>query len=183
MVLDEKANNAAALGRSKQAKELFRKGSDLVRQRPSEGSLQEFLPDAATAEALFGKCASRSSHGPPLALALCDPAAAKKFAGEQSASGSVPIAGPRAYVRGFALLAEGQGSEAASVFSLMVERKGSNWGPEYPAAQVGLARAAKMMGDTARAKKTYEQFFAFWKDADRDIPLLLEARKEYAALK
>jgi len=40
-----------------------------------------------------------------------------------------------------------------------------------------------MMGDSARARKTYEQFFAFWKDADPDIPLLLEARKEYAALK
>ncbi len=65
----------------------------------------------------------------------------------------------------------------------MVDRKVAEWGPEYPAAQVGLARTAKMMGDKARAEKTYEQFFAFWKDADPDIPLLLEARKEYAALK
>jgi hypothetical protein len=65
----------------------------------------------------------------------------------------------------------------------MIDRKAANWGPEYAAAQVGLARAAKMMGDSARAKKTYEQFFGFWKDADPDIPLLLEARKEYAALK
>jgi len=40
-----------------------------------------------------------------------------------------------------------------------------------------------MMGDTARAKKTYDQFFAFWKEADPDIPLLLEARNEFAALK
>jgi hypothetical protein len=39
------------------------------------------------------------------------------------------------------------------------------------------------MGDSARAKQTYEQFFAFWKDADPDVPLLLQARKEYAALK
>jgi Flp pilus assembly protein TadD len=82
-----------------------------------------------------------------------------------------------------ALLANGQAPEAASVFSLMVDRKSANWGPPYPAAQVGLARAAKQMGDSARARKTYEQFFAFWKDADPDIPLLLEARKEYAALK
>jgi len=65
----------------------------------------------------------------------------------------------------------------------MVDRKAANWGPEYPAAQVGLARAAKLAGDTTRAKKTYEQFFAFWKDADPDIPLLLQAGKEYAALK
>jgi hypothetical protein len=39
------------------------------------------------------------------------------------------------------------------------------------------------MGDSARAKKTYEQVFALWKDADPDIPRLLEARREYAALK
>ena len=82
-----------------------------------------------------------------------------------------------------ALLTEGQTSDAAGVFSQMVDRKAANWGPEYAAALVGLARAAKLMGDTARAKKTYEQFFAFWKDADSDIPLLLAARKEYAALK
>ncbi len=183
MVLDEKANNAAALGRSKQAKELFRKASDLVRQRPSEGSLQEFLPDAGTADALFGRCAPHDPKAPPIAMALCDAAAAKEFAKQQASNGSARIAGPEAYVRGRALLAEGQAENAASIFSLMVDRKGANWGPEYPAAQVGLARAVKSMGDSARAKKTYEQFFVFWKDADPDIPLLLQARKEYAALK
>jgi hypothetical protein len=84
---------------------------------------------------------------------------------------------------GVALLAEGQPQDAATVFALIVDRKSASWGPGYAAAQVGLARAAKLMGDSARAMKTYEQFFAFWKDADPDIPLLLEARKEYATLK
>jgi eukaryotic-like serine/threonine-protein kinase len=183
IALAEQSNNAAAVGHLKQATELFRKASDLVRQRPSEGSLQEFFSDAARADALFGKCAPNGSHPRPIMMALCDAAAAKEFAKQQASNGSARITGPEAYVRGLALLAEGQAENAASIFSLMVDRKGANWGPEYPAAQVGLARAAKMMGDTARAKKTYEQFFAFWKDADPDIPLLLEARKEYAALK
>jgi tetratricopeptide (TPR) repeat protein/predicted Ser/Thr protein kinase len=181
IVLVEQGNNAAALGHLKQAKELFRKGSDLPGMPIS--FRQEFLDRAATADALFGKCASQGSHDPRIVMALCDAAAAGKFADQQSANGFVPIAKPEAYVRGLALLAEGQAPEAAGVFSLMVDRKAANWGPEYAAAQVGLARAAKMMGDTARAKKTYQQFFAFWKDADPDIPLLLEARKEYAALK
>jgi serine/threonine protein kinase len=66
---------------------------------------------------------------------------------------------------------------------VVFDHRAANWGPEYPAAQVGLARAAKMLGDSARAKKTYQQFFAFWKDADPNVPLLLQARKEYAALK
>jgi tetratricopeptide (TPR) repeat protein/predicted Ser/Thr protein kinase len=181
IALVEQGTNAAALGRLKQAKELFRKGADLPGMPIA--FRQEFLTRAATADALFGKCAPHGSHGPPIALALCDPAAAKKFAEQQSANGFVPVAKPETYVRGLALLAEGQAPEAAGVFSLMIERKAANWGPEYAAAQVGLARAAKMLGDTARSKKTYQQFFAFWKDADPDIPLLLEARKEYAALK
>jgi tetratricopeptide (TPR) repeat protein len=183
IALDEKANNAAALGRSEQAKELFRKALDLVRQRPSDIGSQELLADAATADALFGKCAPLGSHGPPIAMALCDAATAKKFAEQKASNGSTRITGPEAYVRGLALLADGQAENAASIFSLMVDRKGANWGPEYPAAEVGLARASKLAGDSARARKTYEQFFAFWKDADPDIPLLLEARKEYAALK
>jgi tetratricopeptide (TPR) repeat protein len=183
IALREQAENAAALGHSKQAKELYRRGSDLARQHPSEANPKELLIRAATADALFGKCISLGSHAPPIVMALCDASAAKKFIEQQSANGDVPITGPEAYVRGLALLAEGQGAEAAGVFSLMVDRKAANWGPEYAAAQVGLARAAKMMGDSARAKKTYEQFFAFWKDADPDIPLLLAARKEYVALK
>ena len=94
-------------------------------------------------------------------MALCDVTAAKKFNEQQSASGSVPIRGPEAYIRGLALLSENQPSDAAAIFSQMVDHKVANWGPEYAAAQVGLARASKLMGDTARAKKTYADFFAF----------------------
>jgi tetratricopeptide (TPR) repeat protein len=184
IAFEEQANNAAALGHSRQAWELFRRGADLGRQHSSEVSPQELLTEAITADALFGKCTVRDSRTEaPIIMALCDAAAAKKFNELQFANGGVPTFGPRAYVRGLALLSEHQPGNAARVFSLMVDRKVPNWGPEYPAAQVGLARSAKMMGDTARAKKTYEQFFAFWKDADPDIPLLLAARKEYAALK
>jgi hypothetical protein len=38
------------------------------------------------------------------------------------------------------------------------------------------------MGDTAKARAAYEDFFTYWKDADRDAPLLIAARKEYTAL-
>ena len=183
IALREQAENAAALGRLKQAKQLYRRASDLAREHPSEADPQEILATAATVDALFGKCPPYGSHGTPIVMALCDASAAKKFNQQQTATGSVPIDGPEAYVRASALVAEGQTADAAGVFSQMVDHKAANWGPEYAAAQVGLARATKMMGDSARAKKTYEQFFAFWKDADPDIPLLIEARKEYAALK
>jgi hypothetical protein len=39
-----------------------------------------------------------------------------------------------------------------------------------------------MAGDKADAKKAYEAFFVTWKDADADLPVLLAAKKEYAAL-
>ena len=54
--------------------------------------------------------------------------------------------------------------------------------PFYAQAQLGLARAYAMGGDKANAKKAYEAFFATWKNADADLPMLVAAKKEYAAL-
>ena len=51
------------------------------------------------------------------------------------------------------------------------------------AAAAGLARAAALSGDTTKARKAYQDFFALWKDADPDIPVLQEARREYEKLK
>ena len=53
----------------------------------------------------------------------------------------------------------------------------------YPLADLGLARAAALQGDATTARKAYQDFFAFWKDADNDIPILIEAKKEYEKLK
>jgi len=52
----------------------------------------------------------------------------------------------------------------------------------YPLAYVGLARAAVLQGDTAKARKAYQGFFALWKDADPDTPILIEAKREYEKL-
>ena len=46
-----------------------------------------------------------------------------------------------------------------------------------------LARAQAKAGDTAAARRTYQDVFASWKDADINLPLLVEARAEYGALK
>jgi hypothetical protein len=53
----------------------------------------------------------------------------------------------------------------------------------YPLARLNLARAYLLQGDTAKAKIAYQDFFAAWKDADPDVPVLLQARAEYAKLK
>lgn len=48
---------------------------------------------------------------------------------------------------------------------------------------VGLARAAKLIGDLAASRKAYEDFFAIWKDAAQDLPIVVEARREFEALR
>ena len=53
----------------------------------------------------------------------------------------------------------------------------------YPLSHLGLARTAAMMGNTSKSRKAYEDFFALWKDADRDLPVLIEAKKEYEKVK
>jgi hypothetical protein len=50
-------------------------------------------------------------------------------------------------------------------------------------AHLGLARAAALQGDVTQAKRAYEDFFQLWKDADVDLPILIEAKREYEKLK
>jgi eukaryotic-like serine/threonine-protein kinase len=50
-------------------------------------------------------------------------------------------------------------------------------------AHLHLARASAMQGDTTQARNSYDEFFASWKNADQDLPILIEAKKEYAKLK
>jgi hypothetical protein len=51
------------------------------------------------------------------------------------------------------------------------------WGPFYQVGYVALARSAALAGDTRKARSAYQDFFALWKDADPDIPILIEAKK------
>jgi tetratricopeptide (TPR) repeat protein len=88
------------------------------------------------------------------------------------------------YFRGKAYLSLHKGAEAAAEFQKILDHRG--WAPRsalYPLAYVGLAQAAVMNGDTAKARKAYEDFFALWKDADPDMATLIEAKKEYEKLK
>jgi len=49
-------------------------------------------------------------------------------------------------------------------------------------AGLGLARAYAVSVDTAKSRTAYQDFFALWRDADPDIPILKEARAEFARL-
>jgi eukaryotic-like serine/threonine-protein kinase len=88
-----------------------------------------------------------------------------------------------AYLRGLAYLAQGNGPAAAAEFKKFPDHPGIVQNFLLGAlAHLGLARAYALSGDTARAKTAYQDFFNLWKDADRDIPILREAKAEYAKL-
>jgi serine/threonine protein kinase/tetratricopeptide (TPR) repeat protein len=88
------------------------------------------------------------------------------------------------YVRGLANLKLGKGAEAVVEFQkILASRRYAVLSPLYSLAHLGLARAAVMQGDAAKARKSYADFFVLWKDADGDIPALIEAKKEYEKLK
>ncbi len=87
------------------------------------------------------------------------------------------------YERGRAFLRAGKGKEAAAEFQKLLEyRLVHGTSPLLSLARLGLGRAYALQGDTAAARKHYQDFFALWKDADPDIPILKEAQAEYARL-
>ena len=88
------------------------------------------------------------------------------------------------YVRGKAHLRAGKGIEAATDFKRLLDHRGSCWfwPVVYPLGHLGLARAHALAGDLAQSRKAYQDFFALWKDADPDIPILQQAKAEYAKL-
>ncbi len=84
------------------------------------------------------------------------------------------------YARGQAHLQLRNGREAAAEFQRILDNRGqSPLSPVYPLAHLGIARASALVGDTDRSRKAYESLFALWKDADRSLPILQQARREY----
>jgi serine/threonine protein kinase/Flp pilus assembly protein TadD len=88
------------------------------------------------------------------------------------------------YVRGQAYLALHQGKEAVAEFQKFIDHRTIVVNSPLAAlARLQLARAYVLQGDTAKARAAYEDFLTLWKDADPDVPILKEAKAEYAKLK
>jgi eukaryotic-like serine/threonine-protein kinase len=88
-----------------------------------------------------------------------------------------------AYLRGQAYLLARRGPEAAAEFQKIIDHRGVVLNNEIgPVAHVGLARSYAIQGDRAKAKAAYLAFLTLWKDADPDIPILKQAKAEYAKL-
>ena len=100
-----------------------------------------------------------------------------------SPHGAILLALYPVYVRGEAYLAVHQGSEAAVEFQKILDHRGIVLNEPIGAlAHLQLGRAYAMEGDTAKARAAYQDFLTLWKDADSDIPILKQAKAEYAKL-
>ncbi len=88
------------------------------------------------------------------------------------------------YIRGEAFLGSKQGAKAAAEYQKILDHRGvAPLDVTYNLSHLGLGRAYALQGNTAAAKSAYQDFFAAWKDADPDLPVLKQAKAEYEKLR
>jgi len=108
---------------------------------------------------------------PAVAIRLLEPASAFEL---------TDLGMTAVYIRGTAYLRLSNGPAAAGEFQKIIAHKGIVGGSlGYSLARLGLARAQHLAGDDVKSRQAYQDFFALWKDADADLPLAQEARREY----
>jgi tetratricopeptide (TPR) repeat protein len=87
------------------------------------------------------------------------------------------------YLRGLAYLQSKRTIEAAGEFQKVIDHRGVEpLSALYPLSHLGMARAHALAGDKQKAREKYSAFLAMWKDADADLPMLVDARREFGAL-
>jgi serine/threonine protein kinase/Flp pilus assembly protein TadD len=172
---DVEATSAIALGLAGDAAQATRLAADLAKRFPEDTIVQfNYLPTIHAAVALQGGSASKAIE----ALAPVAPYEQLGSASTASNYALYPI-----YLRGEAYVAARQGSAAEAEFQKIIAHPGVVENePIGAVAHLGLARAYSLSGDTAKTQATYQDFFALWKDADPDIPILQQAKAEYAKL-
>ncbi len=101
------------------------------------------------------------------------------------------LVSPGPYLRGLAYLQLHDPGNATAAFKIATKYKGASFTNEtslpvpmnnYALGLLGLGRAYAMGGNKAEAKTAYEKFFEEWKNADPGLPVMAQAKKEYAAL-
>ncbi len=158
------ADAAAAAGQDQKAESLL---AEARRARPEDTFIQDEIAPRVEAR-------SQMHHG-QAAAAIQTLAAAQPY--------EDGIFFDNHLLRGEAYMAGGQADNAISEFrKVLAHRSASLFTVAYSLAQLDLARALVAQHDTANARTAYQDFFAFWKSADPDIPILKEAKTEYAKL-
>jgi tetratricopeptide (TPR) repeat protein len=168
---------AYALALSGDAARPQRLAEDLAKRFPEDTPVQfEYLPTLHAAFALSRKAPqdaiARLETALPYDLAMPGTAFFAKFGGLYPA-----------YVRGQGYLEAGRGREAATEFQKILDHRGIVLAdPVGALAHLQLGRANVVSGDRIKAKSAYQDFLTLWKDADTDIPILKQAKAEYARL-
>jgi len=161
----------ALAGDAAQAQQL---SGDLAKRYPEDTVVQfNYLPEIQAAIAL--------DQNTP-AKAIADLQAASPYELGQPAQIILLSLYP-VYVRGLAYLAAQQGAQAAAEFQKILDHPGIALNEVIvPLAHLGLARARALSGDKPGARKAYQDFLALWQHADPAIPILQQAKSEYAKL-
>jgi eukaryotic-like serine/threonine-protein kinase len=170
---DTRSFAAEVLARAGDAPGAQKLVDDLVKEFPSDTLLTQVnLP---LARALL----SLQRNQPAQAIAQTESAVPYELGGEPRGSGYDPN-----YVRGEAFLRAHDGEKARAEYRKILDHRGvASTNVLYSLAHLGLGRAYFRQGDTAKAKAAYQDFFAIWKDADPDVPILKTAKEEYEKLK
>jgi serine/threonine protein kinase/tetratricopeptide (TPR) repeat protein len=171
---DTEAAAALALALAGDAAQAQKLADDLAKQYPEATIVQfNYLPEIHAAIALDQKDPAK---------AIADLKAAAPYELGTPASMILMSLYP-VYVRGVAYLAAHQGAQGAAEFQKILDHPGIVLNePIGPLAHLGLARARALSGDKPGARKAYQDFLALWQHADPAIPILQQAKSEYAKL-
>lgn len=146
---------------------------DVTRSDPDYQFVLKILSPMVDAEQYLQK------NQPNEALAALERVRAYELGGGPRSAGLLPN-----HLRGVAYLKLNDGIRAAAEFQRILDHKGVGaWDLVHPLAHLNLARAYVLQSDNAKARTAYQDFFAVWKDADPDIPVLKTAKAEYEKLK
>jgi len=166
---------ALALARAGETAQAQKLAEKLDQEAPEDTIIQGYwLPSIAAATEL-------SKSSPEQAITALEPAATYEL-GSQAPFELGPMY--PVYLRGLAFLQAGKAQPAAAEFQKMVDHPGiaGNF-VLAPLVHLQLGRALAMTGDKVAARQAYQDFFTLWKDANSDIPILSQAKLEYAKLR
>jgi DNA-binding winged helix-turn-helix (wHTH) protein len=164
---------ALSFARSGRTDEANQFADEVSQEAPLDTIVQKYLVPTVRAAVKL------QQHDPAAAIELLRGTIRYDLADTQSFDYLYP-----AYIRGLAYLESGDGRSAAGEFQKLVDNPGLCLESiNGPLAQFQLARAQKMIGDEAAARKSYETFLDLWKSADPDNPIYQQAKSEYAKLR
>jgi serine/threonine protein kinase/tetratricopeptide (TPR) repeat protein len=150
--------------------------NDFTKRFPEDTVVKfTYLPSLRAQQALLRQDSAK-------AIAELQPVAPYEL-GQPNNGSTISMALYPVYVRAEAFRMAKQGKEAAAEYQKILDHRGVVLnGPLGALAHLGLGRAHALAGETAKAKIAYQDFLRLWKDADQDIPILKQAKSEYASL-